>query len=155
MFFPYVFGMPSIMFGKGSSTPPQYSCLENPMDGGASWAVVLGVAKSGYDWVTSLSLFTFMAWRRKWQPTPVFFPGESQGRGSLVGCHTFSSSLGWLGSSPEEGIGNPLQYSCLENPLDTQQPGGLESMELQRVGHDLATKQQNNHTVFVFFWQIF
>ena len=32
------------------------------------------------------SLFMFMHWRRKWQPTPVFFPGESQGRGSLVGC---------------------------------------------------------------------
>ena len=36
--------------------------------------------------MTSLSLFTFMHWRRKWQPTPVFLPGESQGRGSLVGC---------------------------------------------------------------------
>ena len=35
---------------------------------------------------SSLSLFTFMHWRRKWQPTPVFLPGESQGRGSLVGC---------------------------------------------------------------------
>ena len=32
------------------------------------------------------SLFTFMHWRRKWQPTPVFLPGESQGWGSLVGC---------------------------------------------------------------------
>ena len=32
-------------------------------------------------------LFTFMLWRRKWQPTPVFLPGESQGRGSLVGCY--------------------------------------------------------------------
>ena len=39
-----------------------------------------------HDWATSLSLFTFMHWRRKWQPTPVFLPGESQGRGSLVGC---------------------------------------------------------------------
>ena len=38
------------------------------------------------DWATTLSLFTFMHWRRKWQPTPVFLPGESQGRGSLVGC---------------------------------------------------------------------
>ena len=37
-------------------------------------------------WATSLSLFTFMHWRRKWQPTPVFLPGESQGRGILVGC---------------------------------------------------------------------
>ena len=39
-----------------------------------------------HDWVTSLSLFTFMHWRRKWQPTPVFLPGESQGWQSLVGC---------------------------------------------------------------------
>ena len=38
------------------------------------------------DWATSFSLFTFMHWRRKWQPTPVFLPGESQGWGSLVGC---------------------------------------------------------------------
>ena len=38
----------------------------------------------GSDWETSLSLFTFMHCRRKWQPTPVFLPGESQGRGSLV-----------------------------------------------------------------------
>ena len=35
---------------------------------------------------TSLSRLTFMHWRRKWQPTPVFLPGEPQGRGSLVGC---------------------------------------------------------------------
>ena len=40
-----------------------------------------------HDWVTSLSLFTFMHWRRKWQHTPVFLPGQSQGRGLLVGCH--------------------------------------------------------------------
>ena len=44
-----------------------------------------GSLKVGQDSATSLSLFTFMHWRRKWQPTPVFFPGESQGRGSLVG----------------------------------------------------------------------
>ena len=39
-----------------------------------------------HDWVTSLSLFIFMHWRRKWQPTAVFLSGESQGRRSLVGC---------------------------------------------------------------------
>ena len=39
-----------------------------------------------HDWATSLSLFTFLHWRRKWQPTPVFLPGESPGWGSLVGC---------------------------------------------------------------------
>ena len=46
----------------------------------------------GHDSVTSLSLFTFMHWRRKWQPTPMFLPGESQGRGSLVGCHLWGHS---------------------------------------------------------------
>ena len=40
----------------------------------------------GHDWATSLSLFTFLHWRRKWQPTPLFLPGESQGQWSLVGC---------------------------------------------------------------------
>ena len=46
----------------------------------------MGLQRVGHNWVTSLSLFTFMRWRRKWQPTPVFWPEESQGRGSLVGC---------------------------------------------------------------------
>ena len=45
-----------------------------------------GSLRVRHDQVTSLSLFTFMHWRRKWQPTPVFLPGESQGWGSLVGC---------------------------------------------------------------------
>ena len=45
-----------------------------------------GLLRVGYDCVTSLSLFTFMHWRRKWHPTPAFLPGESQGRRSLVGC---------------------------------------------------------------------
>ena len=47
----------------------------------------MGSWRVGHNWVTSLSLFPFMHWRRKWQPTPVFLPGESQGWGSLVGCH--------------------------------------------------------------------
>ena len=68
--------------GEGNGTPLQYSGLENPMDGEVWWAAVHGVARS---W-TRLSDFTFMHWRRKWQPTPVFLPGESQGQGSLMGC---------------------------------------------------------------------
>ena len=99
---------------EGNGNPLQCSCLENPRDGGAWWAAVYGVAQSRtrlkwlsstsirteepgrlqsmgslgvrHDWVTSFSLFTIMHWRRKWQPTPVFLPGESQGRGSLVSC---------------------------------------------------------------------
>ena len=49
----------------------------------------MGSLGVGHDWATSLSLFTFMYWRRKWQPTSVFLPGESQGWGSLVGCHVW------------------------------------------------------------------
>ena len=69
--------------GEGSGTPLHYSCLENPMGGGAWWAAVHGVTKSR----TQLSDFTFTHWRRKWQPTLVFLPGESQGWRTLVGCH--------------------------------------------------------------------
>ena len=46
----------------------------------------MGSQRLRHDWATSLSLFTFMHWRRKWRPTPVFLPGASQGWGSLVGC---------------------------------------------------------------------
>ena len=79
-----------------------------------------------------------MHWRRKWQPTPMFLPGESQEWGSLVGCRLWGltesdmteatfRSVGkesaynagdQSGGSPGEGNGNPLQYSCLENPLN-------------------------------------
>ena len=47
----------------------------------------MGSLKARHNWATSLSFFTFIHWRRKWQPTPLFLPGESQGQGSLVGCH--------------------------------------------------------------------
>ena len=64
-----------------------------------------------HNWVTSLSLFTFMHWRRKWQPTPVFLPGESQGRGSLVGCHLWSrTQLKRLRSS--SSIHDESFFSC-------------------------------------------
>ena len=65
--------------------------------------------------------------RRQCHPTPVLLPGKSHGQRSLVGCspwghqesHTterlhFHFSLSCIG----EGNGNPLQYSCLENPRD-------------------------------------
>ena len=81
----------------------------------------------GRNWATSLWLFTFIHWRRKWQPTPVLLPGKSHGRRSLEGCSPwgrwgsdmterldFDFSLSFIG----EGNGNPLQYSWLENPRD-------------------------------------
>ena len=63
----------------------------------------MGSLRVRHDWTTSFSLFTFMHWRRKWQPTPMYLPGESQGLGSLVGCrlwgHTESGTTERLGGS--------------------------------------------------------
>ena len=85
-------------------------------------------------------------WRRQWQPTPVLVPEKSHGHGqrSLVGCGPwggeeldmterlhFHFSLPCIG----EGNGNPLQYSCLENPRDGE-AWWLLSMGSHRVGHD-------------------
>ena len=95
--------------GEGNGNPLQYSCLENSMDEGAWWATVHGITKSR----TRMSDFTFtfylprelsskesacqckkcgfdpwvgnISWRRKWQPAPVFLPGEPHGQRSLVG----------------------------------------------------------------------
>ena len=73
-------------FGEGYSTPLQYSCLENPINGGAWWAAVHGVAKRRTRLSDFPFTFHFHALEKEMQPTPVFLPGESQGRGSLVGC---------------------------------------------------------------------
>ena len=51
----------------------------------------MGLWRVGHDWATSLSLFPFMHWRRKWQPTPVFLPGESQERGEPGGLPSMGS----------------------------------------------------------------
>ena len=157
-----------------------------------------GSLRVGHDWATSLSLFIFMHWRRQWQPTPVFLPGESQGRGSLVGCRLWGrteldttevtsqqqqkqgvwGNVNWLpqsrslvdiinclllvrairlaewlsgkestwnagdagdggsiprsGRSSREGNGNPLQYSCLRNPTESEL-GRLQLTGSQRV----------------------
>ena len=84
----------NVNFREGNDNPLQYFCLENPVDRGAWWAAVHKVAQIR----TRLKQLNMHAvdWRRKWQPTPVFLPGESQG----------------------------------------QEPGGLPSMGLHRVGHD-------------------
>ena len=72
---------------EGNGNPLQYSCLENPWTEEPGRLQSMGSLRVRHDWTTSLSLFTFMHWRRKWQPTPVLLPGESQGQRRLVGCH--------------------------------------------------------------------
>ena len=81
----------------------------------------MGSLRVRHDWATSLSLFTFMHWRRKWQPTLVFLPGESQGQMSVVGCTSARcmwvaqswTRLKWLSSS-KQSLGpyspTPLLY---------------------------------------------
>ena len=120
------------------------------MDGGAWKAAVHGVAEGR----TRLSDFTFTHWRRKWQPTPEFLPGEQergkQGQGSLVGCrlwgHTGSDMTEW--GHEESDTTERLHFHALEKEMATRssvlawripgtvESGGLPSMESHRVGHD-------------------
>ena len=77
----------------------------------------MGSLRVRHDWATSLSLFTLMHWRRKWQPTPVLLPGESQGRGSLVGCPSMGSHrVGHDWSDLAAAAAYALMPIGLENP---------------------------------------
>ena len=78
----------SIIYNKEKAMAPHSSTLvwKIPWTEEPGRLQSMGSLGVRHDWTTSLSLFTFMHWRRKWQPTPVLLPGESQGWGSLVGC---------------------------------------------------------------------
>ena len=111
---------PKIILGEGNGTPLQYSCLENPMDGGAWKAAVHGVTRS---W-TRLSDFTFtfhfMIWRRKWQPTPVFLSGESQGQpGGLpsLGSHRVGHDWSDLAAAAARSSQLKLVFFSYQNAL--------------------------------------
>ena len=73
----------------------------------------MGSLRVGHDWATSLSLLTFLHWRRKWQPTPVFLPGESQGRRSLVGCRLWGHRVGhdWSDSAAGAAEANGVRWT--------------------------------------------
>ena len=86
---PRKFKVPTVPYGEGNGTPLQYSCLENPMDGGAWKAVIHGVAE-GRTWLSDFTfIFHFHALEKEmsthssvlaWR-IPRILP-----RGSLVGC---------------------------------------------------------------------
>ena len=92
--------------GEGNSYPLQLSCIENPMDRGAWQAIVHGVSKSQMQ----LSTYTFT-------PILALFPGGLEGKPSACNAGDLGSIPG-TGRSPAEGNGTPLQYFCLENPMD-------------------------------------
>ena len=83
-----------------------------------------------HDWATSLSLFTFMHWRRKWQPTPVFLPGEFQGRGSLVGL--LSLGLHRVGHDWSNLAAAAAALWCLVKFCLTNVPLALETRILEK-----------------------
>ena len=80
----------------------------------------MGSLRFGHDWATSLSLFTFTHWSRKWQPTPVFLPGESLEWQSLVGCylwgHTESDTTKVFRSSSRQHIKKQRHYFAIKGP---------------------------------------
>ena len=72
----------------------------------------MGSLRVRHNWATSLSLFTFMHWRRKWQPTPVFLLGESQGQGSVVGCRLWGCRVGHDWSNLAAAAATLLRCMC-------------------------------------------
>ena len=95
---------------QDNPSPLHLLCLMAPHSSTLAWKIPwteepsrlqsMGSLGVRHDWATPLSLFTFMHWRRKWQPTPVFLPGESQGRGAwwaaVYGVAQSWTRLKWL-----------------------------------------------------------
>ena len=65
------------------------------------------------------------------------FPGGSEGKASACSAGDLGSIPG-SGRSPGEGNGNPLQYSCLENPMDGRAWGATILQSICRVGHEFT-----------------
>ena len=86
----------------------------------------MGLLRVGQDWATSLSLFTFMHWRRKWKPAPCSCLENPRDRGAwwaaVYGVALSQTRLKWLSSMDYLGV--------------TEKPGGLQSMGLLRVRHN-------------------
>ena len=117
--------------GEGNGTPFQRSCLENPRDGGAWWAAIYGVTQS----------------RTRLKQLSISFPGGSEGKASVHNAGDLGLIPG-SARSPGEGNGYPLQYSCLENPMD----GGAWQATVHEVTKSLT--QLSNFT-FLSFLKLF
>ena len=101
-----------------------------------------GPRRVGHDWATSLPLFTFMRWRRQGQPTPVFSPGESRGRGSLGGCRLWGpTGSGTTDATQQQVVAwASLVARIAENPPATPETGvwplgGEDALEMGMATH--------------------
>ena len=80
--------------GEGNGTPLQYSCLENPMDGGAWWAAVHGVAKSRTRLSDITFTFHFHALEKEMATHSSVLAWRIPGTGELVGCRLWGRRVG-------------------------------------------------------------
>ena len=88
--------------GEGNGSPVQYSWLQNSIDRGAWWTTVHGVSKE----------LNKIEQHFHFEP-----PSDSAVKEYICNAGDSGLILGW-GRFPGEGNGNPLQYSCLENPMN-------------------------------------
>ena len=113
----------------------------------------VGLLRVGHDWVTSLSLFTFMHWRRKWQPTPVFSPTESQGwePGGLlsIGSHRVGHNWSDLAAAAAVTIKFKFQIMLQKTPSSPRSCQPL-SCHLVTISQPDFVSQAYLHLVFFF-----
>ena len=107
----------------------------------------LGSLRVRHNWVTSLSLFTFMHWRRKWQPTPVFLPGESQGRGTwwaaVYGVAQSQTRLKWLSSSSRQHIQKQRHYFANKGPCSQSYGFSSSHVWMWELDHEESWARKN------------
>ena len=140
---PFHFSLSCI--GEGTGNPLQCSCLENPRDVGAWWAAIYGVAQSQTQlkWLSSSS--SNLVYRASQMSLMVKNLPANAGDIRDVG------SIPGLGRSPGRGHGNPLQYSCLENPMDR---GAWQATVLGVAKSQTWLKQLCMHTSLYMVQQI-
>ena len=129
--------------GEGNGNPLQCPCLENPRDGEAGGLLSMGSHRVGHDWsnLAAAAAPVAVTWG---------FLGGTSGKESACQRRWFKSRSSIPGSDRSSGVGNgtPLQYSCQEIPW-TQEPGGVQSMASQRVGHNWVSTQSSYYQVAI------
>ena len=111
----------------------------------------MGSLRVGHDWTTSLSFFTFMHWRRKWQPTPVFLPGEFYGQRSPAGYSSWSRKE----SDTTEQLTLSLSSDCFPfSPRCTARLNFASSFTLQ-YSYLVNSCQRNVDGITSHYWDVY